>query len=158
MSSHRGQNARDDWQTPPEVLDLVRKVGPIGLDPCTVASNPVKAEYHFTKETDGLWPNWRSSMHIGAIAFVNPPYNKTWYDKIELEMLRETPMIALLMAKPGAKWFQSLAVMSHAVCFWSGRMTFGGAPDPAPFDSALLYHGPHPGRFRAAFAGKGWLV
>lgn len=31
---------RHDWQTPDAILDAVRKVAPIGLDPCTVASNP----------------------------------------------------------------------------------------------------------------------
>ena len=30
-------SVKQDWQTPDDVLDVVRQVGPIGLDPCTVA-------------------------------------------------------------------------------------------------------------------------
>lgn len=36
-------SAKDDWQTPAEVLELVRKVGPIVLDPCTTVDNPTGA-------------------------------------------------------------------------------------------------------------------
>lgn len=36
-----------DWQTPDPVLELVRAVAPIGLDPCGAPSNPTKARFFY---------------------------------------------------------------------------------------------------------------
>ena len=46
------------WLTPPEVLDPVRRYGPIGLDPCTEASNPSGAATFFTEDDNGLAMPW----------------------------------------------------------------------------------------------------
>ena len=59
------------WITPQDELDLVRRYGPIGLDPCTEPSNPVGAASFFTEEDDGLVQDWRGH----GLTFVNPPYS-----------------------------------------------------------------------------------
>jgi hypothetical protein len=153
----RSPLARNDWQTPELVLERVRRVAPIGLDPCTVRSNPTGAEYIRTPscDPDGLRTNW---TEFNGLVYVNPPYIRTWYDKILKELFNQVHIIALIMAKPGAHWFQELIEPCHVVLFWKGRLTFVGAPNSAPFDSAVLYHGPHPDRFRSAFSGCGWMV
>ena len=64
---------RQDWQTPGWFLDLVRRVGPIALDPCTTPDNPTRAwNYHSLGNTDdcGLYASWARN----GLAFINPPY------------------------------------------------------------------------------------
>jgi hypothetical protein len=154
VSSKRNAEARDDWQTPQVVLDRVAKIDRIGLDPASCPGNPTGARVHLTPNRNGLTRNWTNS----GLVFVNPPYRMEWYRKILKEALCDAEMIALLMAKPGARYFQDLASVATAVCFWRGRLTFKGAPAPAAFDSALLYFGPRHESFAAAFSDVGWLV
>jgi len=53
MSSARTGRGTDGWCTPPEVLERVRRVGPIALDPCTDASNPTGALKYITHDSYG---------------------------------------------------------------------------------------------------------
>lgn len=158
MSSKRNPEARNDWRTPPEIIERVRQIEPIVLDPATTKDNPVGAVFIRTAQCDpdGLATNWRERAD-GGLVYVNPPYQTAWYSKIKAEMIRGTHLTALLMAKPGTNWFQDLAELSHRCLFWRGRLHFSGQ-GPAGFDSALLYHGPYPGRFAKAFSGCGWIV
>jgi len=67
-----------DWQTPEWFLELVRRVGPIILDPATAADNPTKAKYFYS-------PTGRGKGRLGScglagtwardgLAFINPRY------------------------------------------------------------------------------------
>lgn len=67
-------SASNDWHTPPEIMDLVRKVlGSIELDPasCTEANATVQAERFFSIKDDGLSKPW-----IAKTIFLNPPYRR----------------------------------------------------------------------------------
>jgi len=163
MSSKRNASARDDWQTPALVLDLVRQVGDIYLDPATSKANPTGAEFIRTAECDpdGLESSWTGITR--GLTFVNPPYRPVWYRKIHREAERGAEIVALIMAKPGSAYFQDIAASSSAICFWRGRMLFDGvdglpAPAPAAFESALLYFGTRRWRFNRAFGRHGWCV
>lgn len=161
------------WQTPDVVLDLVRKVAPIALDPCTSADNPTRALRFFTEADDGLAKDWGREMFEergddGAcledhgLIYVNGPYGRAlskWTAKILDEAKASTAMemIALTPARTDARWFQNHIAKADALCFWKGRMTFKGAPAPAPFPSLLAYFGPHPSSFRKVFSEKGWI-
>jgi hypothetical protein len=61
----------------------------------------------------------------------------------------------LLTSRTDTLWFQRDAPSADALLFWGGRLTFLGAPDPAPFPSVLLYWGPRWVSFIAAFNGCG---
>jgi hypothetical protein len=95
---------------------------------------------------------------------VNPPYRAEWYKKIVLEAVRRphtlapSHMIALLPAKPGTAYFQEIADHMDAGLFIRGRLTFRGAAECAPFESALAYFGPSKHAFRAHFEEIGWAV
>jgi hypothetical protein len=42
----------DDWQTPDSILDRVRRIDRIALDPASVISNPTGADAVITEEDD----------------------------------------------------------------------------------------------------------
>lgn len=168
----RSANTKDTWQSPNDLLAVVEGFGSylgtkgISLDPATVKSNPTRAHYIRTPECDpdGLETEWFSQLETAPrLVYCNPPYRAAWYAKIGLEAVRmrglpDAHMIALLPAKPGAGYFQDLVEHAAAVLFIRGRLTFKGAPDPAPFESALLYFGPKPHQFRAQFEKFGWAI
>lgn len=147
---------RPDWNTPDELLNLVRRVGPIGLDPCSNAASIVRAAVEWTEADDGLARDWRGY----GLVFVNPPYGRLiapWTAKLRVEGARGVEAIALLPARTDTRWWQEDVATADAICFWRGRLTFLGAPDPAPFPSAIAYWGPRPAAFRRAFSGWGWM-
>lgn len=149
-----------DWQTPPEVLDLVRQVAPIGLDPCTTKNNPVGAfEWIWPEVANGLDLPWWPAH---GLAFVNPPYGRQlapWAAKIAAEGQRGMELICLVPARTDTRWWRNIETAAR-VCFWRGRIRFVGAPASAPFPSALGYWGPRPERFAEVFGARGgiWSV
>ena len=165
----RSANTTDTWQTPNDLLATVQAFGRylgfkgISLDPATVKDNPTGAASIRTPECepDGLVTDWSYAMGEEGLTYVNPPYRAAWYAKIgeEAERLRwGQHIIALLPAKVGTGYFQNLVEHTSAIVFIKGRLTFKGAPDPAPFESALLYLGCKPHQFRAQFEKYGWAI
>jgi hypothetical protein len=156
---------RADWNTPANVLDLVRQVAPIELDPCSNEGSIVGAtvEYRHDCGQDGLALGWG----VRGLAFVNPGYGRgigAWVEKcaaVALQHCDTTEIIALLPARPDTAWWQEHVVTADAVCFWRGRLTFLGAPHPAPFPSALAFWSgrcERVGRFEDVFNPHGWVV
>lgn len=155
-------SARPDWQTPDCVLERVRRVGPIRLDPCTVASNPTGAQYVFWES--GLDCKWVEATEAfggtRGLIYCNPPYGRgigAWVDKCREAAAAGETVIALLPARTDTRWFPWDA---DAICFWKGRLTFRGAPAPAPFPSAVVYWGTEANmlRFGRAFYDAGKIV
>jgi len=141
-----------DWNTPEEVLELVRKVAPIGLDPCSNVTSKVKASAAWL--SGGLEVDWGGF----GLVYVNPPYGrelKQWAFKIIAEQNKGTEIIALVPSRTDTQWFQMLFEQCDRVCFWKGRITFVGAPAPAPFPSAVFYFGHRPKDFEIAFEDTG---
>lgn len=131
-------SVKQDWQTPDDVLDVVRQVGPIGLDPCTVAENPTGAVCYYTPTADGLAQGWWPFRTGGWIVYVNPPYGRecaAWVHKAIEEAERGTPIVMLVAARPDSRWGQALLRSANALCWWRGRIRFRGAPNAAPFPS-----------------------
>jgi phage N-6-adenine-methyltransferase len=161
--SRRATGGSDGWCTPVEVIDRVLRIGPIGLDPCTSAENPVDAPaFYVGGKRNGLAETWWQEEALdGALAYVNPPYSQVgaWAAKVAEEAARSVEVVTLVAARPDPRWFYRLVWDSaQAVCFWRGRLTFVGAPGPAPFPSALVYHGRRPWAFEAAFQDAGKVV
>ena len=130
-----------DWQTPEKILEPVRLMsgGTIGLDPCTTPENPTKAREFFYE--DGLSKPWTTLA--GEICFTNPPYGRAggWVQKCGAE--DGTESILLVPARPDTRWWHDGVFNEEtcsAICWIKGRLTFTGAPGPAPFPSALVYY------------------
>ena len=157
-------------RTPKVILDLVRKLGPIGLDPCA------SMEHQFAlvnyagvrgEADDGLAVPWRGY----GLAFCNPPYSRAlgpWTKKAADEFTSKVPylfpdmendeLVLLVPARTDTRWFQENVLRCDAICFWKGRLCFVGSEASAPFPSCLAYWGPRREKFREIFAPYGWVV
>lgn len=158
-------STKHDWMTPSVVLERVRMVAPIALDPCTTEDNPTGAKLAFYPPTyDGLSVGWAGpAIAVAGLTYVNPPYGReigAWvdgcveaaapYDLSGHEFHPE--IIALVPARVDTAWYRRCVETAQAIRFWNGRLTFKGAPHPAPFPSALIYWGDRARRFHRAFA------
>ena len=163
MSLNAGMmsSARPSWNTPEEVLKLVRRVGPIALDPCGGECSIVRAEidWRIERGENGLECDWVGSVG-SQITFTNPPYGRAigaWVRKCAAEAERGAQVIALLPARTDAKWFAGVWT-AKKVCFWRGRLKFLGAPSSAPFPSVVAYWGDNGRRFAEVFRTAGKIV
>lgn len=151
------------WQTPDVVLDAVRQVGPIVLDPATTAANPTGATRIHTPDDSGLEASWFKRSQVGrpirqGLVFLNCPYGaaaRIWVAKAVGEAALGTEILACLAARPDREWGQAILATVTAICYWRGRIKFRGAKAGAPFPSWLPYWGPHTDAFEAAFASHG---
>ena len=153
VKSLQGESmANEDWHTPPEFLEVVRKVhGVIDLDPASSpeAQERVQAANYFTKEQDGLSQPWHGKV------FLNPPYSRgligKFVDKLiaELDAGRVTAAIMLTNNCADTKWFAKAARAATATCFPRARIKFltpaGKTVGSPPQGQAVFYFGPDPG-------------
>lgn len=174
---------RDDWNSPSCVLDKVRELGPLVLDPCSNERSIVNAEVEFrlSRGEDGLRAAWATLGVAGGLVYLNPPYGDAiadWTRKATFEARRGAEIVALLPARTDTAWFQRDIATANALCFWRGRLRFGAAvadqrqvalfdearaqleePDEtAPFPSVIAYWGPRSERFVEVFSGCGITV
>jgi phage N-6-adenine-methyltransferase len=148
---------RSDWNTPANLLEVVRQFDEIGLDPCSNANSIVGAKSSLTIEDNGLQAIW--SGH--GLVYVNPPYGREiepWAMMCSLKASFGVEVIALLPARTDAMWWQKWIKKANTVCFWRGRLKFLGARFSAPFPSAIAYWGDRRSRFKKVFKPHGWVV
>lgn len=155
------ERTNNDLNTPLVVLERVRKVGPIILDPC---SNPwsitnaliVRDGY---EKGCGLEADWLA-LSNGGLVFVNPPYGhgqmKQWAEKIAHEAKRGCEIIAIVKGDFSTQWWGIVREDATAICYWSKRIKFGGGAHSAgTFASAVFYYGDRPLVFETAFSDVG---
>lgn len=151
-------SARTAWCTPPHVLDLVRQVGQIALDPCGCEGDVVDANVSWRLERDGdsLLRDWAWAGGRGLV-FVNPPYGRAI--GVFIAKCRETwevggrQVVALVPSRTDAAWFQD--AHPTMVTLLRGRLRFVGAESSAPFPSALLFWGWQRRRWLEVFGVQG---
>ena len=128
---------KSDWATPWALFrqwDAAQ--GPFTLDVCAVAGN-AKCERFFSPEENGLEQAWSGKC------WVNPPYGRAigqWIAKAvaELRSGRASRVVCLLPARTDTAWWHDFVIPHGTVHFLRGRVTFEGAPHPAPFPSAVV--------------------
>jgi site-specific DNA-methyltransferase (adenine-specific) len=147
---------KHDHMTPQKVLDLVKKVNLIRLDPCADKDdNNWFALFNF--KVDGLNITWHPK-EVKGLVYVNPPYGRElpkWVNKIIDEADLGAEIILLCPARPDTKWWHEAWYSANAFCFWKGRIKFVGSTAGAPFPSALFYWGPNPKKFYQVFSSVG---
>ena len=154
-------SAKHDWRTPGEVIERVRTVAPIGLDPCASREGSVGARVELHEGDDGLAWGWCRLVRGDEVVYVNSPYGRAlaaWMSKCASEAETGISIIALTPARTDTRW---LPWDSQAICFWRGRLTFEGASAPAPFPSALMCWSMSRrvvGAFDDAFGTRGQIV
>lgn len=157
-------SAKQDWNTPGCVLDRVRLVAPIALDPCGNENSIVGAwrEFRLDRGEDGLALPWMPHSG-GGLVFVNPPYStalKPWMAKCWNEAADGAAIVALVPARTDTGWF-GYPWSCQALCFWRSRLRFLGAPSSAPFPSAVALwttDSEMVQRFQGAFSDAGHVV
>jgi hypothetical protein len=155
-------SAAGDWRTPEIVLEHVRQVGAIGLDPCGRQDSIVgaKVEWRLTVDGDSLLRPVTDWFGKGLV-YCNPPYGRgvdAWLSRCAMVAGAEGEAIALIPARTDTRWWRLFCVpgeAADAVCFWHGRLTFLGAPAAAPFPSAIVYWGTRSHRFADVFQSVG---
>lgn len=167
-------STKQDWLTPPYFLNIVRRVGPIALDPCANPFSFVYAwkSFHGPNHICGLTNSWW--VPEGTVCFVNPPYGRSICDWVA-KMVHEYgdtkdnrgDLIALIPSRTGTGyWEQFIWPFADAVCFWHGgtqfpsRIKFYGldgrpAELGATFDAAVVYFGKCRDRFASVFSEYG---
>ena len=85
---------------------------------------------------------------------MNPPYGgeiSALVDKLckQYALGNVTEAIALVPARVDTEWFRMFR--DFTVCFVSGRLSFSGHDNSAPFPSAVVYLGKNPAAFCAQF-------
>lgn len=149
-------NRKDTWNTPAEIVDKVVEYfgGPVELDPCSnSADNPnVPCLRCFTEEQDGLSFQWNANS-----VFMNHPYSdsKSWipYARQQFDEGNVQELIMLIKLDISTRWYRSIADRPWIAI--NRRLRFGDASGAAPFQSALFYLGPDPGRFFQLFGDLG---
>lgn len=152
------------WTTPKVVLDCVRRVNAIALDPCSNDASTVGAGTKFWEH--GHEVNWKSFTHeTGGLVYVNPPYNaaRVFVEKCVGEGFIGCEIILLVAARPDTQWTKLCFKSAEACCFWEGRIKFENPPpesqgDAPSIPSVLYYWGRYKNRFRLAFAPRGFCV
>jgi site-specific DNA-methyltransferase (adenine-specific) len=149
---------KEDWRTPRDVLDVVREVAQISLDPCADKDEKNWFACENWTHVESQCPEYGSGSKF-IMAFVNPPYGRKTEEWVyiinSLALDHVDEIISLLPARTDTQWFKMAWRSSRAYCFWEGRIKFVGAPHPAPFPSVLFYAGPNPHRFCDVFQRKG---
>lgn len=174
LTSSALTTGRDDWQTPEVVLERVRRVGCLALDPCTSSENPCRALrwcYLGAPMHAGSWPygdglafSWYLALNWGDVVFVNPPYSAmaAWADKVASEAEVGTPIVALVAARTETKWWERMWSMADACAYWRRRLAFNlpgiATRASATFPSALLAFNVGARRFRTAFEDRAAVV
>ncbi len=131
---------REDWCTPPDILDGVRFVleGQIGLDPCWnkhALTDPV-VKFDLTQGQDAFQRKWPTGSR-----FANPPYsrdaNPAWAQLLHRDFYweKEDQMI-LIPESCGQVWWEP-NFDSTAIAFL-GRVQFLGAPHVSPFNLCMV--------------------
>jgi hypothetical protein len=139
-SHHSARSLTDEWLTPP---DLLGRLGPFDLDPCSPLGRPWDtAAAHLTVADDGLSAPWHGRV------WLNPPYSEVdpWMER----MARHGRGTALLFGRTDTRcWARHIWPHVSAVLFLFGRLTFyrgDGTASKAGHNSGgpsvLLAYGP----------------
>ena len=158
--SHNSGN--NEWYTPSEYVEPAREVlGIIDLDPASseTANAVVKARRFHSTDDDGLEQGWSGRV------WMNPPYASDLVGRFAAKLAHHvdsgevSAAVVLVNNATETAWFATLIERASAVVFPRGRVRFwepDGKPGAPLQGQALLYLGPEPKRFIAAYAAIGW--
>jgi len=154
-SVHYDLSEKDDWQTPPDLIDDISDaVGGIDIDPCA-HENTSHGDVNLRLEDgdDGLEDSWVDVIDKdGGVAFVNPPfsYKKDWLETAVEEVQNGLDTVIFLTpdgTDTKSWWHQYIAEYSTYCCFCKGRVVFledGEKTGRPPFGTVLTVFGECP--------------
>src|SRR3990167_4481676 len=134
--------AHDNWETPPELLDVLDREFSFDLDAAASAENAICGP-HITSEQDALVSPW-----IGSTVWCNPPYSRLpafTARALSESRLHKNTVVLLIPAYTDTKWWRDHVLPAREIRFLVGRLRFreSGLPrDTARFPSALVIYRP----------------
>lgn len=120
---------RQNWETPKELLEVLRLEFDFDCDPCFLETGNVHI-------ADMLGSDWK-----GKTIFVNPPYKylRDWTKKCLKEHLKGKTVVMLIPARTDTIAFHDLILpYASEIRFIKGRLKFSGYNNSAPFPSMLV--------------------
>ena len=152
---------REDWGTPKWLFDDLNEIFNFKLDLSAREDNALCKNFISPEANFFTYHNTEiDSLTNGGWSWCNPPYGrkgcKEWVEKL----VRINNVVFLIPASVGAKWFEPVWRNADFIYFFTGRLTFEGAPSPAQFDSCLAIKGNATilQIFELRKMEKGWLV
>jgi len=147
MPAQKPGRSRQDYQTPPEFLDAVKKrlfISNFSWDLAASAENSVTDGGYYDEEQNSLLQPWEDLPYQDGWLWLNPPFAilTPWVTKARLAALKGAQIAMLVPAAVGANWWRDWVHDKAHVLFLNGRITFVGADDPYPKDCALLLYTP----------------
>ncbi len=136
MSSTRPvhfSSAKDDWETPTPLFDVLHAEFGFTLDVCASKEN-AKVRPYFTRTDDGLSQEW------SGVSWMNPPYGRAisaWVEKAYRSAKTGTTVVCLVPARVDTAWWFNYCQFGE-IRFLRGRLKFGGHSNSAPFPSAVV--------------------
>jgi phage N-6-adenine-methyltransferase len=146
------QSGKDDWETPPDLIEHLCRAFKFDLDVCASGAN-IPAKHRFTPHDDGLSQEW-----IGT-CWMNPPYSEVgrWVERARRSIPRARTL-CLVMSRTDTRWWQNNVPFASLVVFIRGRLRFGGAENSAPAPSALIMFGQPTPEERECLSALGMVV
>lgn len=183
MNNVHFSSADRGWETPADLVSLLKPVFKFDLDVC--ATRPNVCERFISPEQDGLKTPW-----IGEHCWLNPPYGREigrWVDRaVNAALLARTAksVTCLIPARTDTAWWQRNIESASTICFLRGRLCFGseeywawrwstptidgrpnalygkeGRKQAAPFPSAIVvFSFPYYVQWRGALEPLGWTI
>lgn len=152
MPAQKPGRSRQDYATPPEFLDAVRKAfGPIVWDLAAHRGNRVCDAYFgpdhaHEPSRDSLqcdWADIRRGYSRTGLLWLNPPFGSIapWAAKCAAECARGAEILFLVPASVGANWFWDHVAPHAYVYALSPRLSFDGK-NSFPKDLILAHYQP----------------
>lgn len=120
----QSKSDKDDWQTPPRVLDPIQETDPIDMDPCAGPNTDI-GRINLTEEDDGLSTPWE------GVVFMNPEFSrkKTWIDRAINQYTTNRTVDRVYILTPDSTdvkswWHSKLRPMCEWTAFFRGRVKY----------------------------------
>ena len=155
----------NEWYTPSAIIDRVRQIGPIGLDPASnsIAQEWIKAERWYDKERNAFTQSWKTEKGL----WLNPPFGiksasnpgaGAWILKAIAEYRAGSFPWAVLLVRGDSEGVKALEAIAVS-CEPYKRIAFISPTDPtknSPVPGCRLWYlGCDKFAFAAAFADLG---
>lgn len=124
---------KSDWETPPELFNLLDQDYHFTLDVCATEQN-AKCKEYITPEQDAFVQPWT------GVCWMNPPYGRNiglWVKRAYEASLEGATVVCLLPARTDTAWWHDYVLPYAEITFIRGRLKFVGAENNAPFPSVI---------------------